>query len=874
MRVRSKTLLITVGAMTILVLVFLWASSIVLVDSFVGMEQTNTRLAVQKVMDQLVTEEQMLLASATVYAHWNETYDFAQGNNSEYSRLGLPDSTFINLGVNVIVILNSTGSVIYKLGYDRDKGEMPVLPSFLEYVGPNTTINDHDYSGEGGLTGIVLYMNSPYEIVSNQILHNDKSGPPVGIFVMARQLGSNITAQTLAELGASAFIYAAGDDRLTGDLTPEAWTDLSRAGFAIVTQGGTRILGYGVVNGIDGSPIALVQVAMPRSIFQQAQSSETNLLIVLGVSGCGLTLLMVYTLEVSVIMRVERLDKAVKRIGRGGDPDQRVPLRADDEFGDLADSINEMLGTIQASKRKVMEGERRYRTVVEDQSELIARTTPQCQVTLANGAFLRFLGLKPGEENGLTFAPAGTEEQRRVLSAKVAGLSPENQVAEYEQETVVEEQKRWVQWTVRGVFDDASELAELQWVGRDVTERMRFLERLNETERIESLGVLAGGIAHDFNNMLTSISGTLAILKRESGSDPRRKRIEDAERSVLKASELTKQLLTFSKGGEPIARPIDARSVVMDASEFAAHGSDVVLEWDFDPNLKKAQADEGQLFQVISNLIINARQAMPRGGTISIRGGNHRQDQSDPLPLAVGDYVMIAVADEGVGIPKEMLSRIFDPYFTTKSTGTGLGLTIVHSIVKRHGGFIDVESEVGKGTVFTIYLPAAKGGDQGPQEAPLPPTPQEGRLLLIDDEEQILEVSGELLRGYGYDVDVATTGEQGLAMFETALKAGKPYGLVIMDLTIRGGMGGKETNHILKRNHPWASTVVSSGYSNDPVMANFRSYEFDGVVEKPYSIERMVRTIEGILKGPPHAPAPEGDEGRLAMPASEELRGH
>ena len=330
-------------------------------------------------------------------------------------------------------------------------------------------------------------------------------------------------------------------------------------------------------------------------------------------------------------------------------------------------------------------------------------------------------GSGPNDYPSGEFLPVPSSEQA-LVQHKIQELNKENPVFEHEHEIRTSSlESRWFQWTVRGVFSENDELVEVQWVGRDVTDRIRLLERLNKIDKIDSLGVFAGGIAHDFNNYLTSIMGTLTLMRRTiDKSDPRSHRLEEAEHSVMKATELTKQLLTFSKGGEPIRKTISVSNLLQETAQFGLRGSDITLSLAFAENLSCVEADEGQMFQVLSNLIINAKQAMPKGGNIQIEAMDVEMEEGSDVPLPAGQYVKITIKDNGTGIPQNIMAKILDPFFTTKRDGNGLGLTIVHSIVSKHGGFIDVASNLGVGTTFTIYLrpPSRRRRRDQPKRSP------------------------------------------------------------------------------------------------------------------------------------------------------------
>lgn len=386
-------------------------------------------------------------------------------------------------------------------------------------------------------------------------------------------------------------------------------------------------------------------------------------------------------------------------------------------------------------------------------------------------------------------------------------------------------------------------------VARDISERKRMDEERLRTQKLESLGVLAGGIAHDFNNLLTGILGNLSLVKAnlpETGAVA--ERLAETEKATLRARDLTQQLLTFARGGAPIKRETSLAGLIQEAAGFAVRGTKAVCEYDCAEDLWLAEVDTGQLSQVLQNLVINAVHAMPEGGAIRLTARNLTVNPGE-LPLTPGKYVRITVRDQGLGIPPEHLAKIFDPYFTTKQSGSGLGLAVVHSIIANHAGHIGVESEPGKGTVFSIYLPSTgkSSPTEKPAEATSPLRTGQGKILVMDDEELIRHVSTAMLRQLGYEAHAANDGEEAITCYLQAKKEGRPFDLVIMDLTVPGGMGGKEAIAHLRRLDPQIKAVVSSGYANDPIMANFGEYGFCGVAPKPFGLQELSKLLQMIL---------------------------
>ncbi len=386
------------------------------------------------------------------------------------------------------------------------------------------------------------------------------------------------------------------------------------------------------------------------------------------------------------------------------------------------------------------------------------------------------------------------------------------------------------------------------WSFRDITVKRKMEEDILRAQKLESVGLLAGGIAHDFNNLLTAILGNISLAKMLLPDDSKTQaRLNEAEKASLRARDLTQQLLTFAKGGAPVRRSASVSELIRETACFALSGSNVRCDFAISPDLPLADIDEGQISQVIHNLIINADQSMPVGGAIHIACDEVTVAESEVPPLRAGRYIRITVGDQGVGIPAEHLPRVFDPYFTTKEKGRGLGLTGVYSIIRNHDGQISVSSEPGAGTTFIIHLPIS---DMAPAMVPAEEVDIRtgtGRILVMDDEETVLEIAGEMLSHLGYEAVFARDGGEAIELYLKAREAGTPFRAILADLTIPGGIGGREMVESLRKINPEIVAIVSSGYCNDPVMSDFRSFGFSGVISKPYRIEEMSKVLSEIL---------------------------
>ena len=383
---------------------------------------------------------------------------------------------------------------------------------------------------------------------------------------------------------------------------------------------------------------------------------------------------------------------------------------------------------------------------------------------------------------------------------------------------------------------------------RDVTDRKRVEEERLTTGKLESLGTLAGGIAHDLNNLLTVISGNIGLAQIEAPGSPANllSFLSRAGEAAQDAAQLSNQLLTFSKGGTPLKRVVSISDLVTQAAEFSLHGSNLRSDLDIQAGLWRSPVDPAQIEQVINALIINAREVMPSGGIVRVSARNFEIDANSGLPIRPGRYVKVQVADNGGGIEKRLVTKIFDPYFTTKSTGTGLGLSISYSVVKKHGGLLHLERTSADGSTFTFYLPATDS------EPPVPEPTLENeifsfnhqRVLVMDDEAAIRDLTSELLGTLGYKVTTAPDGAEALKKYELAMRTGETFQAVILDATIRGGMGGVATMERLRDLDPNVTAIICSGYSDDAALAEFLTYGFRAALPKPFTRHELANVLQ------------------------------
>jgi len=385
----------------------------------------------------------------------------------------------------------------------------------------------------------------------------------------------------------------------------------------------------------------------------------------------------------------------------------------------------------------------------------------------------------------------------------------------------------------------------------NITEKRLLEEERLKTQKLESIGILAGGIAHDFNNLLQGIFGYISMARMSiDNKDDALSMLDQADNALQRSVNLTSQLLTFAKGGKPVKKLIDLRPVIESSTKFTLSGSRSDFRLNIAADLWPTEADEGQVGQVIQNIVLNADQAMPVGGSVIVTARNLVDgDASLPPTLPRGNHVRISVQDTGIGIPEQYIGKIFDPYFTTKEKGSGLGLATSYSIIRNHGGMIDIRTKAGEGSTFMIYLPAIASNSRKASAAKPagPALTRRARVLVMDDEEIIRNISRDMLRRLGHEVNVAKHGQEALEKYQGAIAAGKPFDVVILDLTVRGGMGGADAVQKLLEIDPAVKAIVSSGYSEDAAMANYLSHGFKAYLDKPYTLAQLRNTLHSVL---------------------------
>ena len=500
------------------------------------------------------------------------------------------------------------------------------------------------------------------------------------------------------------------------------------------------------------------------------------------------------------------------------------------------------------SELALRESEKKYRILVETVQEGIGIVDPEENIIFANQAFANLLGFERNELIGKNLREITDQEE--FAKYKNETIKRKKRLAsKYETRLYTKEKKpKYFAVSAAPIYEGENFVGALALLS-DITERKKLEAELLKMSKLESVGMLAGGIAHDFNNILTAILGNITLAKMYvKPEDKVFAKLDEAEKASFRAKDLTQQLLTFAKGGAPLKRSVSITKLLKDTTHFALSGSKVSCKFSIAEDLALVDIDEGQMSQVINNLVINAVQAMPNEGIIEMRAENTVVMAKDGLPLRPGDYIRISVKDHGVGMPEENLTKIFDPYFTTKPTGRGLGLSIAYSIIKNHEGYIMAKSKLGVGSTFYIYLPVSKQTEKSKDIKEEKVFFGQGRILVMEDDKAIQDVMADMLKHLGYEVVFAPNSTEAIEQYKKAKDTGSRFDAVILDLTIVGGKGGKSAIKELIEFDPNVKAIVYSGYSHDPVMANFKKFGFSGIISKPFKIEEISAVLHEIIK--------------------------
>ncbi|HBA73239.1 MAG: hypothetical protein A2X82_15190 [Geobacteraceae bacterium GWC2_55_20] len=631
-----------------------------------------------------------------------------------------------------------------------------------------------------------------------------------------------------------------------------------------------------VTGGRDSSPSSMIgKIRLERDTSDL--SSEIRQLILFSVSSAFLFWLVITSVCYLVLRRVtlsfNELIRGLKLM-QEGDYSSRIKILSYDEPGQAAIAINELANRLMRredenqqlnqellesnhsleeeiiertqAEQAVRESEQNLKILLDVMPVGVGWSDQDGNIEYLNQFFVERFGYSRDEilTAGDWFSNAYPDQvyrkqiKERYQAVIEAGLQDNSYIPMFEAKVTCKDGTVRQVITKMSIFKKRTVLILI-----DITDREILQEQIIKAQKLESIGILAGGIAHNFNNALTGVLGFITLAAKQLDESHRASTLlQHAEKATKRAAGMAKQLLTFARGGSPLKKPVSLLKLVEESVELALNGTKVRASIRIPDSIHAVLADEDQLSQAFSNITINAVQAMPNGGTLSVYAENVMLACNADLTGRKSPHVRLTFTDEGHGIPAEELNKIFDPYFTTKPSNTGLGLASVHSIVIKHEGQIMVDSTVGVGTTFTLILPST-GRRPAPGETVneqlISPNRSIGSILVMDDEETIRDVVRETIGFLGYQVTTCINGEEAVAKYMEAHENGSPYMAVILDLTIPCGMGGVEAAKRILAIDPAARLIVSSGYSFDPVMSEFKEYGFCAAIEKPYRADEL-----------------------------------
>jgi PAS domain S-box-containing protein len=504
------------------------------------------------------------------------------------------------------------------------------------------------------------------------------------------------------------------------------------------------------------------------------------------------------------------------------------------------------------AEAELLKSEELYRALAESSSDMIYVVDYDGKILFVNGSAAANLGINARDTAGKYQQDFFKEDiAKRQLSIIQNIYKTGTPYRSYEQKTYFGSREAWIDALLTPIKNGNGEVISVLGVSRDISERKKMQEDILKTSKLESLGILAGGIAHDFNNALMAIIGNIILARNRAGDNKKLQEIlSRAEAVTCKAKNLTKQFITFSGGGAPIKAPChDLYSLIKELARFVLSGSETVYTVEKNGEIPAVNIDEGQISHALTNIIINARQAVKNAGKIKIDLSCETATDNSVADLCGGRYVKISIADSGHGVPKEIQHKIFDPYFTTKSEGSGLGLSASYSIIKSHGGLIDFSTNEKEGSVFNVYIPAngVAAEKASPAKRGVRRKDNKEKILIMDDDESVLAPLCEILTELGYSVRTAANFEQAVYIFNAEFSAGSGFDAAILDLVIKGGIDGVETLNELKKIDPLIKAIISSGYTHGPVISNFVDYGFDAVLTKPYQKADILNALAGLF---------------------------
>jgi PAS domain S-box-containing protein len=849
-KLRTRLFILVLLALTIFVAAFYALASVTIDRTYAHLDSQNVERQVLRAHSYLSYSLDALGRTCSDWAYWDDTYQFVVGRNATYIDSNLTPDSLATIDVDIMVFLDTSGKVVYAGSAKAGSPTPDDTPSdLIAQFGPGTALLTQALRSPG-LTGYMLVGGHVAFAAARPILTSASTGPARGVLVFVRYLDEAFLASMAETVGGNVTLQPAGQVQ-PGSVESRALVLLAAGQPTIGLPTGTdEVRGFTKLTDLSGNTTLLLS-----TIAKRTQSAEIARLkgIVVTVTSMIVVLLLglgLLVLNRTFMRRIASLGRQMREVGHTSDLALRVRLPGSDELSQLATDVNTTLESLQQTQRdkdrmaeELERDRKRLHDYFDNANDLIFALDTGDKVTLANKSTCSVLGYKEKDLLGRSILDIVSPDSRELALRANDEIRSGGTVSTTTIDVLTRDgNRRTLDLSGQRLWDNGQPTGTF-YIARDITDRLRMEHELLHNEALESLGTLAAGIAHDFNNVLTVVKGGIS-LANSSLEEPTESQhhLEVARVAVDRAQVLAGQLLTFSRGGAPVKENVDAESIVQEVARFALSGSGIALQVSVDRILPAVEADRNQLFQVVQNIILNARDAMPSGGALSIALRCQTVSEEHPFGIAEpGDYVVIRIADSGSGIAPEDMKLLFDPFFTTKPSGHGVGLSTARSIVRRHGGDLLIESVADKGTTVWLCMPVAHGSVTQarlakPEGKPVSAT---GRLLVMDDEQTVADVTCAMARHLGYETTSVPDGEATLTAYAQAVTEQHPFDLVIMDLTVPGGMGGREAVQKLHELYPNARVIVSSGYSDDASIAEYTQCGFVASLAKPYTMEQL-----------------------------------
>jgi PAS domain S-box-containing protein len=846
---RQKTLLIIGITMFAAVGSLFLLSRIVLLRGYARLEEDFASQNLERAASALTNELNTLDRTTSEYAAWDQSYAYLHGRNPGYIKSEFPAPTFQQLKVSFVVILDNSGHKVFSKGFDLARGgEAPVPDGLDENLKAGSSILNHK-SLDSRVMGILMLRDGPVLMDSRPVLTSDAQGPIAGTLIMGRALDS-AEVQHLSEIIHVPLSVERLDDKaLYADFQSARGTISARSPAHIRAIDQDFLTAHEVLDDIYGRPAINLRIILQRTIYAQGQTTLLQFSLLLLAAGLIFGAGTLYLLERVILSRVANLSDGITHIGASGNLSARLEVRGKDELTYLGTAINSMLEDLETAQVEQHQGRTRLGVMIEKMPAILWTTDTELRYTSAVGAGLDPLGLRSNELAGKTLFEYFQTRDLEFPSIAAHRKALNGESVTYE----LQWKNRVLESHVQPLRGNEGEFIGVIGVALDITDRKHLADQLRQAQKMQAVGELAGGVAHDFNNLLMIVKGHAEVLiDRLPQTSPQRFNVEQIQTAAERAASLTRQLLAFSRKQVLQPRVLDLNEVVSGMIQMVSRLIDENIELAFLPGAKlgNVKADPSQIEQVVLNLVVNARDAMPGGGRLTIETSSVELDKNYTSQHAVvepGPYVMLTVTDTGSGMDAETQARIFEPFFTTKEPGkgTGLGLATVYGVVKQSGGYVWVYSELGHGTTFKVYLPRVTAFAETPHVEKNVSAPTSGTetILFVEDEQSVRELVREYLSGCGYSVLEASDGVQALeiaAMHPGAIQ------LLITDV-VMPRLSGRELATQIASARRGLKVLYISGYTDDSV---FRHGVLEGGMEflqKPFNLKALAQKIREIL---------------------------